>query len=275
MRRFLLHTSALIGYISFLGLGLGEAIRPTASQALPLESPSLLAQSGSSTRWPGNRTGGGTRGCEIIPGTPRSLSTLKRSFIALTPQTNLGITTQSYPRLAWYIPPSLVRYAELELMSEQDMLLYRATFRINGEGGIYSLALPSDASIPPLEVDEAYRWTLSLYCQSNEETLDPAFNFGLDLGRTSVSSYIYRQPVESAETPIRERSDEDWVAQVQGDLEQNLWVDALDKLLAQYCEGSDTSQFNEEWKNALDTIGLGELADEPIHLQCARPTPES
>jgi hypothetical protein len=160
-------------------------------------------------------------------------------------------------------------------MSEQDMLLYRATFRINGEGGIYSLALPSDASIPPLEVDEAYRWTLSLYCQSNEETLDPAFNFGLDLGRTSVSSYIYRQPVESAETPIRERSDEDWVAQVQGDLEQNLWVDALDKLLAQYCEGSDTSQFNEEWKNALDTIGLGELADEPIHLQCARPTPES
>lgn len=276
MDRFLFHTSALIGYISVLGLGLGlEGIRPAASQALPLESLALqslalesaplVAQSGSSTRWPGNRTGGGTRGCEIIPGTPKTLSNLKRSFIALAPQTNLGITTQSYPRLAWYIPPSLVRYAELELMSEQDMLLYRATFRIDGEGGIYSLALPSDASIPPLEADKAYRWTLSLYCQSNEETLDPAFNFGMDLGRTSVSSYIYRQPVEASESPTKQ----DWVAEVQADLEQNRWVDALDTLLVQYCETSEQSQFGQEWKKALDTIGLGELADEPIHVQCA------
>ncbi len=271
MDRFLFHTSALIGYISVLGLGLGlGGIRPAASQALPLESAPLVAQSGSSTRWPGNRTGGGTRGCEIIPGTPKTLSSLKRSFIALTPQTNLGITTQSYPRLAWYIPLSLVRYAELELMSEQDMLLYRATFRIDGEGGIYSLALPSDASIPPLEADKAYRWTLSLYCQSNEETLDPAFNFGMDLGRTSVSSYIYRQPVEASESPTKQ----DWVAEVQADLEQNRWVDALDTLLVQYCETSEQSQFGQEWKKALDTIGLGELADEPIHVQCA-PSGES
>ena len=118
MDRFLFHTSALIGYISVLGLGLGlEGIRPAASQALPLEPLALqslalepaplVAQSSSSTRWPGNRTGGGTRGCEIIPGTPKTLSNLKRSFIALAPQTNLGITTQSYPRLAWYIPPIL------------------------------------------------------------------------------------------------------------------------------------------------------------------------
>jgi hypothetical protein len=243
MDRFLFHTSALIGYISYLGLGLGvEVIRPSASQAMPLES--------------------------------KTLSNLKRSFIALAPQTNLGITTQSYPRLAWYIPPSLVRYAELELMSEQDMLLYRATFRIDGEGGIYSLALPSDASIPPLETDKAYRWTLSLYCQSNEETLDPTFNFGVDLGRTSVSSYIYRQPVESSQPPVR-GSNQDWVAQVQGDLEQNLWVDALNKLLAQYCETPEKNQFSQEWKNALDTIGLGELADEPIHVQCASPNRQS
>lgn len=289
MYRSLFHPSAWIGSVSILGLGI---ITPSVSQALPLDAanpldpnglaPNLLAQSGgSSTRWPGNRTGGGTRGCEIIPGTPKSLSSLKRSFIALTPQTNLGITTQAYPRLAWYIPPSLVRYAELELMSEQDMLLYRATFRIDGEGGIYSLALPSDASIPPLELDKAYRWTLSLYCQSNEETLDPAFNFGFDLGRTSVSSYIYRQPVQAAEPskllplPLSSTSSAaggDWVAQVQGDLQQNRWVDALDKLLTQYCEAPQTDRFTETWKNALETIGLGELFDEPIHLQCTEPS---
>lgn len=267
MSRFLLNASTSIGYLIWISFSF---ISMAPGQAMPVDAqPELVAQStNASSRWPGNRTGGGTRGCEIIPGTPEGLSPLKRNFVALTPPTNLGITTNAYPRLAWYIPPSSVRYAELELMSEQDMLLYRATFRIDGEeGGIYSLAIPSDASIPPLEADKAYRWTLALYCQSNDQTLDPSFNFGLDLGRTSISSYIYRQPTLDQNA----RSNTSWVGQVQADLQDNLWLDAMNTLLQQYCEVSERNQFAEEWQQALDTIGLSELADEPIHLQCAKP----
>ncbi|MGA1130808.1 MAG: DUF928 domain-containing protein [Prochlorotrichaceae cyanobacterium] len=266
MSRFLLNASTSIAYLSWIGFSfLGMA----PSQAMPVDAqPEVVAQSTNpGSRWPGNRAGGGTRGCEIIPGTPEGLSLLKRNFIALTPATNLGITTSAYPRLAWYIPPSSVRYAELELMSEQDMLLYRATFRIDGEeGGIYSLEIPSDASIPPLEADQAYRWTLALYCQSNDQTLDPAFNFGLDLGRTSISSYVYRQPASDQSTT----NQVSWVEQVQADLQDNLWLDAMDTLLRQYCETSEQNQFAQEWQQALGTIGLSELADEPIHLQCVK-----
>jgi hypothetical protein len=158
------------------------------------------------------------------------------------------------------MPPSSVRYVELEITTEEDMLLYRTTFCIDGKGGIYSMALPANAGIPALETGKAYRWALYVYCQSDDETLDPAFNFGVDLGRANVSSYISREPDRSTRSAT-------WTEQVKADL-PDFWLDALNTLLTQYCQDPRSATFAEQWKQALSSIGLPELADEPIRVTC-------
>ncbi len=273
----------LLGLYGILGLS------PVAQsrEIPPVLAQNLINRQGSSQTWPGNRVGGGTRSdfCNLVIPANTTIQTvlakgaLPLQVVAIMPSNNLGETSLSYPRLVWYLPTTAARYAELFLEnsgeSEGDpvVLLYRMGFRITGEGGIHSVTIPQDAGIPPLEPGKNYKWTLRLYCQSNEDTLDPWFDTDFDFGSQSrVSGSIYRSDVIPASASLR---NETLLEQAQVDLDQGLWFDALDKLFDRYCEVKDNPTelglFQDNWASLLDSVGLGLLADQPIHVNCDRP----
>lgn len=273
----------LLGLFGILGLS-------PAAQSLeisPVLAQNLINKQGSSQTWPGNRVGGGTRSdfCNVvIPANTNIQSLLEKGalplkLVAIMPSNNLGETSLSYPRLVWYVPATAARYAEVILENsgvlegDTPFLIYRMGFRITGEGGIYSMVIPADADIPPLETGHNYKWTLRLYCQSNEDTLDPWFDTDFDFGaQSSVSGSIYRSDVIPDSASLSNAS---LLDQAKVDLDQGLWFDALDKLFDRYCEVQDNpterSRFQDHWTSLLDSVGLGLLADQPLHVHCDRP----
>lgn len=267
-------------------LGLYGILLGLSPIAHALETDGILAQKqNSSQTWPGNRVGGGTRSdfCSIVVPENANIQrildqgALPLKLVAIMPENNLGETTLAYPRLVWYIPATEARYAELvlEKMGSSDgdprVLIYRMGFRINGQGGIHSMVIPRDAAIPPLDADESYyKWTLRLYCQSDEETIDPWFDTEFDFSSySSVSGSIYRSDVAPRSLTL---ATPDLLKQAEVDLNQGLWFDALDKVFDRYCQVNGDpvalQQFQENWTSLLDSVGLGLLSDQPIHLHC-------
>lgn len=109
---------------------------------------------------------------------PEPEAALSQDLVALMPDTNFGQTVQAHPTLFWYLPETTARYARFSLYEansnlQPSELLYRSRFRLQGEAGIISLALPSEMGIPALQVDRPYVWQLQLYCDSNQNTRDP------------------------------------------------------------------------------------------------------
>ena len=120
---------------------------------------------------PGRREGAGTRGPIVcIQGRPSQLT-------ALLPATNLGLTTAAYPHFFWFAPKSKAKFAEFTLSEvneqrEDQTPVYKTIFSITGTPGIASLALPSDAAIPPLVVGKDYHWSVALICDQDDRAKD-------------------------------------------------------------------------------------------------------
>ncbi|MCL1471890.1 DUF928 domain-containing protein [Argonema antarcticum] len=82
------------------------------------------------------------------------------NFLAVVPVTNFGFTAAAYPTF-WLdvpiLPPSSIPF-EMVLRDEQQMVVYRTTFRLTQEAGLVSFRLPETA--PPLEIGKKYHWFL-------------------------------------------------------------------------------------------------------------------
>lgn len=153
----------------------------------PLASPGDISEG---ERWPGQRQGisPADSTCVRVPadrqGQGSTLEDPLWNLVALMPSTHMVQTLRPYPTFFWYVPPTTAHYAQFSLYTTDlalrpDRLLYRTSFRIDGQGGIASITVPSRIGVPPLERDRPYGWSLSLYCANANSPADPT---GLSLG---------------------------------------------------------------------------------------------
>src|SRR5919202_6983623 len=149
-----------------------------------IQPPQVLFAKGIPQRWqvneyqppvgigkPTHVEGGGTRGtfgssC-LSPGKP---------LMALLPSSHFGATVAEYPSFFVYMPALSPQRAplpvEFVLEDKSGNEIYKASFKTSGKPGIVTLTLPTQAGLLPLEVGQDYKWSLSVICQSDDQSKD-------------------------------------------------------------------------------------------------------
>jgi len=164
-------------------------------------APLALAESDPPPQQPPNdglppgTVGGGSRGGGQQCGTQEPL-------LALLPPSGILETTESYPRLWFYIPAHVhMSDAELILYDENDTLLVDASFSVAAHRGrILGVDLAHMGLGQPLQINRRYRWFFSLVCSD-----DRAADLVVDgwIQPTSASFELARRQLQRSVTLIR------------------------------------------------------------------------
>jgi Domain of Unknown Function (DUF928) len=215
----------------------------------------MIAQAGfrpSPRGIPAIRVSGGTRDpkppCVIGQG---------QLMTAISPEENLGLTTEAYPTFQWYIPQNTLSYVEFSLSEvdlDRDIVvpIYKSSFRVSGDEGIASLTLPETVGIPPLEAGKTYSWSVSAFCNENGDQADMYVEGWVE--RTVPAASI-TQALNQATTPLER-------AQVAAD--HSLWFDATAALSAQLIANPNQTDARSEWQALLESVELGAIATKPF-----------
>ena len=184
---------------------------------------------------PNRREPGGTRGA--CSGAAIPVDGLK--LTPLMPQDNhFGQTLSGYPTFYWYVPDVTAQAAEFVLMDESGNEVYTVKFQLadSAQDGIISLALPQNAGLPPLTIDQNYHWYFSLICDE--------FDRGTDIFTDGWVRRVASDPAVSLQ------SANDYA-------QAGIWFEALEIVAENRREGG----INPEWQALLESVGLESFVD--------------
>lgn len=184
---------------------------------------------------PFNRIAGGSRGNCLASNHP---------LIALVPEKNLNLTTSTSPQLFFYIPATTNPHQiEFVLRNQNDELVYETSVETNHKSGIVSIKLPNSIESNGLKLNENYHWYLSMICDPQQRSHDLV-----------VEGWIRRIELETAMQ--KQLQNYQPVEQAQLYYQNGIWYDAL----ATIAQEQNTSK----WSELLNSIGLADLAQQPI-----------
>ncbi len=232
-------------------LGLFVCSLPLAAMAVEFKPPRRGV--------PGRREGGGTRDPRAcIQGNPARLA-------AIMPETNLGLTTTAYPRFFWYMPKTRAKFAEFALFEvneklEETTTVYKTTFSLAGTPGVASLALPAQATLPPLTVGKDYRWSLKLICNPsapNDSQQNPA-----------VNGFVQRvEPDATLSSKLAKADPRDRVALYANN---GIWFDTITTLAELRCARPQDTGLAASWSALMKSVKLDVIAEQPLIQQCGK-----
>jgi|ERR687886_272998 hypothetical protein len=172
---------------------------------------------------PGRREPAAGRGCGVDTPNP--------PLTALSPATNLGFTVAAYPKFFFYIPQMSAQAVKFSLIKEDKDKVYEKTFPIPNTPGIFNLSLPTDKTLPPLEVGKGYRWYFQIICSQQD----------------SGDIYV-----------------DGWVQRIPGAGKNNLWYDSLATLAQNRRLNAGDVVSTVKWANLLRAEGLDKITQEPL-----------
>jgi hypothetical protein len=169
-------------------------------------------------------------------------------IVPLLPESGAGLTATDRVSLYLYVPENSIDQALLSLKSLDGSEQHDALVSLPENGGIVAIEFPE--TIPALETDRQYSWSLVLMCNGELRPDSPV-----------VTGAVRRvAPVLSAAqketTTLLEQ------AEIYG--EAGLWYDLVAALAALRTENPNDAQLTEDWAAILQTVGLGDLAEEPL-----------
>jgi len=196
--------------------------------------------------FPGRRVAAGTRGeCLIVaPGQQDSLP-----LVVLLPDSNLSLTTQAHPEFFWFNPPIVGQAVVFELRAvnanlQSQQLVYTTQVPIEPPGRLHGLQLPDDGSVPPLEVGQLYRWSVTPLC-SEEAERNLVWR---------VTGWVER--IAAPDTPPGGTAAQQALAAAAADR----WLDAFSTLKQAMCQAPATQSANADtWTTLLDQLHLESL----------------
>jgi len=217
---------------------------------------------------PGRREGAGTRAVAPPPRGIRGIPPAPSQpciegpvpLTAIMPQTNLGLTTAEFPRFFWFLPPTRAPLAEFKLVAvsgptANEIPIYVTQFRLTGNSGLASLALPKNAGLPPLVVGQDYRWSLTLIC--NPSNLQQ--NIGVDgvVQRVQPTANLNRQLTgATAEQRLKVYA------------QNGLWFETLDTLAELWCARPQSTELAHAWQTLMQSVKLPAIATQPPPQRC-------
>ncbi|MEH1867740.1 MAG: DUF928 domain-containing protein [Nostoc sp.] len=226
----------------------------TPVQAQPIKSevlPSLIFNAPpppDDINAPGNRVGGGKRGCENMD---KQFSTSKGKLLtALVPvypfpnaELVFGLTTNSHPTFWFYVPDLTAVSTEFVLQNEAGQTVYQSPVSLSGLPGIISLSLPSTAS--SLEIGKRYHWYFNIYCHQQQP---PVF----------VDGWIQRvEPNALLKSQLDKATPNQRIALY---ATNGIWYESL----TASAELHRLDPKSADWAKILQTVGLTDIVAEPI-----------
>ncbi|MBF2003731.1 MAG: DUF928 domain-containing protein [Synechococcales cyanobacterium C42_A2020_086] len=199
---------------------------------------------------PGRREGGGTRGACLPAQSPQPNSL---PLTAMIPNTNFGLTIAEYPTLFWYVPENSAAAAEFILLDHTGTEVYQTVVPIAPQPGVIRLQLPRDGSLPPLTVGKDYQWFFALICDPLDRSADVLTEGWIQ--RVEPSAALVNQLAAAApetQPTIYARS--------------GIWYEAIATLATLRYAQPDNTELASQWQSLLQSVGLGELANQPLRL---------
>jgi len=193
----------------------------------------------------GRRDTGGTRGdtarCPVS------------QVQALTPANSFAVTVAPYPTLFFYMPrqspqaPSA--QVEFVLHDDQEIDIYKSTFKMTEKSNLVSISVPPNAGLPPLEVGRDYRWSLTVICNPEDREKDLVV-YGL-IRRVPLKANLSNQLMQA-------------LPEERASLyaESSIWQDALTALVQLRRSNPNNPVVAEQWRKLLTSVGLKEVAKE-------------
>lgn len=225
-----------------------------------IQPPQVLLAAGIPQRWearqyqppvgigaPSRVEGGGTRGdsCPLV-GKP-----LK----ALVPRNGFGVTLAAYPSFFVYMPalapqtPPLPVEFIVEDMDGNEV--YKSNFKTNGQAGIVTINLPTQAGVAPLQVGKDYRWSYTVLCQPDERSRV-----------VTVEGLVRRVELNPRlKTQISQASPQ---RQVDLYAQEEIWQDALATLVQLRRNNPNDSVLAAKWAKLMGAAGLDDLTQESL-----------
>lgn len=204
---------------------------------------------------PSQRKAGGSRGCSDVH--VQNMQAKEKILTALAPEYSssqlvLGLTTQMRPTFWFYVPyKSDSIYAKLVLEDENNQTIYKTPLK--GTPGVVGVELPS--TFEGLKIGKRYHWYFNIYCQQDNEFL------------TSVEGDVERKSLE----PIVQSQLDKATPQQQVVLyaANGIWYEALTTLANLRRTKAQDALLASDWVSLLGSIGLQNIAAEPIVDCCA------
>lgn len=110
-------------------------------------------------------------------------------LVAIVPETNLGTTAVAEPTLWLSVPEvNTAKQLEFRLFNAQDKIIYQTSFTVEPTADLVGLDLSKMVNAPKLEVDQRYRWTASIICNSNSPSENISVEGWVDRVDVSISN---------------------------------------------------------------------------------------
>jgi Domain of Unknown Function (DUF928) len=200
---------------------------------------------------PNNRSAAGLRSsCKsVLPNTTQNIT--ERSFIALVPEKELGLTIDETPAIAFYIPPICVEAMRFNLVDTITNQTYESLLAPPASSGIIHLKLSSLKDFPPLEVGKQYQWVLTLITDSDDLS-----------GDRKVSGFLQRQALNSTLNQALKMANP-------GDLpslyaSHSLWFETITALIEARRSRPQDVSLKADWYNLMASVELDAIASQPL-----------
>lgn len=201
---------------------------------------------------PGRRVGGATRGGTSVRCLADGQLPEKEHLSALVPATTLGLTAQGYPEFFWYMPKTSAPEVEFVLTdADNKEVIYETSLKTNGQAGIVSISLPENATLPPLEANKDYHWSVFLVCDRGDRGAD-----------VFVDGWLRR--VEPSATLAQRLRKETPLGRAALYAQEGLWHETVSYLVKLRQSNPDNSELIDEWQELLKSVGLEDVANEPL-----------
>ncbi len=190
----------------------------------------------------GNRKPGGSRGLGACEQTAQRLT-------ALTPENANGLTTAEHPVFWFYIPnaPQDINSIEFSLHNQDETrTLYRTSLQLSKTSAVIGIPLPPspESSLKP---NESYHWYFKVNCEAKENSEEN--DIILDGWVTRV------EPSPNLESQYGV-----------------IWHDELTNRAKRYLSEPQNLEVKNAWVELLRSVGLQELAQEPLVSSVSNPT---
>ncbi|MEO0406983.1 MAG: DUF928 domain-containing protein [Cyanobacteria bacterium P01_A01_bin.135] len=198
---------------------------------------------------PQSRSSGGSRaGCEtlliaLLPGEGALSDT---EDCDLRTESFTALTTEATPILWFYIPELEGGEAELALLDENQRAIAVDSVALPGAAGVVGIPITQT-----LEVEQAYPWVFSVAPSSNPSRI------------LTVEGTIRRVALEAEEQQQIDAAIDprDRVVLL---AEAGIWHDALSALGDLRQQLPENMTVKEDWRQLLESVGLGAIADIPV-----------
>lgn len=203
----------------------------------------------------GAPTGRRRAGAGRNPECPNSLTRLTALVPGNGGESFSALTVAEYPTFWFYVPelPETARSAEFVLQTQDGrevQNIYRTSLTLSGKPGIISITPPPQPQYS-LKADKTYHWYLHIYCGDREKTSDNYY----------VDGFVQRQVLTQAlNSQLKAAKPREYIAYSAN----NLWYDAVTNLGQLRGANPQNTNLNQDWVDLLNTIGLQDLAKEPI-----------